>query len=245
MSDTLHRRIPHDVFAPLPLPGVRPLPSKDWLIFDEAFAGQMAERDRLLAERRQDVIAMQESARPAAEELLDMVLSKAYPGAADHVDRSDGVTVPILRDDPMGTLARLVQCDLVLMQKPEGQREHVLTAAALLFPASWTLAQKFGRPLLRIHDPVDSYDEAVAKRVQRLFDGVQVNKPLWRFNALWYADAVLHQPRPEGVERPQPAAGAPRFMRSERQVILRLPRTSAVLFGIHTYLMREDDLRAG
>jgi len=216
MTHALQSRIPYDVFNPLPLPGVRPLPPEDWLIIDDAFAAQMAERDRLVAQRRADVIAMLPEARDAAEELLDMVLAKAYPDAVDTATRADGVRVTLDRADPMGTLARLVQCDFVIMQKPEGAAEHVLIAAALLFPASWTLAEKFGRPLIRIHKPVGEYDDAMAARVQRLFDGVQVGRPLWRFNALWYSDPTLHQPRREGDTRPLCAPDAPRFMRSER-----------------------------
>jgi hypothetical protein len=50
--------------------------------------------------------------------------------------------------------------------------EHVLTAAVLCFPASWHLADKIGRPLTTIHVPVKVYDETLARRVQRLFDGV-------------------------------------------------------------------------
>ena len=230
--------------SPPPLPGVRPLPPEERLIFDEAFAAQMAERDRILADRRDSVIALDDMARPAAEELLEMVVAAAYPQATDVAIRQDGVRVDLNRADPMGTIARLVQSDMILMQKPDGASEHVLTAAALLFPASWTLAQKFRRPLVRIHKPVDSYQPDVAARVQRLFDGVQPGRPLWRFNALWYADAELHQPRLEEARRPAVKPGAARYMRSERQIILRLPRTRAVLFGIHTFIVPESAIRS-
>jgi hypothetical protein len=118
---------------------------------------------------------------------------------------------------------------------------QVLTAAVLCFPASWTLSQKIGRPLVRIHAPVDSYDAQVAQRVQRLFDGVQPGRPLWRFNRLWYARADLHQPLPEGATRQKPEPGQQRFFRCEKQAILRLPRTRAVLFSIHTYVVAERD----
>ncbi|MGP1356817.1 MAG: hypothetical protein ACTS11_09860, partial [Roseicyclus sp.] len=39
------------------LPGTQPLSMAEWLVADEAFAGQMALRDRLLAARREDVLA--------------------------------------------------------------------------------------------------------------------------------------------------------------------------------------------
>jgi hypothetical protein len=114
--------------------------------------------------------------------------------------------------------------------------EHVLTGAVLCFPASWTLAEKFMKPLVRIHKPVDSYDANIAKRVQRLFDGVRVGRPVWRFNALHYADAELFHPRTEDAPR-EDDYEEQRFLRSEKQVIMRLPETDAVVFAIHTFVV--------
>ncbi len=228
----LQARIPYDTSNHRPLPGIQPFDIADWLIQDEAFAGQMARRDALVAERPGAVLAMDDGARPAATELLDMVLARLGPGYAvgDVVTRPDGVAVALDRDDPMRMLARLVQEDMVIMER-RGP-EHVLTAAALCFPASWMLAEKFLRPLTGIHVPVPSYDANIAARVQRLFDGVQVDRPLWRWNGLRYADPELHQPRSEADRRPRPEN--PRFFRTERQCLVRLPVSRAVVFSIHT-----------
>lgn len=243
MTEILQKSIPYDVFSPRPLPGIQPLDPADWLLTDDAFAAQLAYRDALLRDRRDAVLAMDEEARPAAEELLDLVLSLAYPDAAETVTRADGVTVAVDRTDPMGTLGRLVQEDLCILQK-RGD-EHVLTAAVLCFPASWRLDEKFMRPLIGIHDPVESYDTKLATRVQRLFDGVQPGRPLWRFNALWYADPNLHQPRSASTPRKVPEAGGDGFLRSERQSVVRLPQTRAVVFSIHTYVLARQDVRKG
>jgi hypothetical protein len=236
----VQKTIPYDPFAPRAMPGIQPLALADWLLSDDAFAGQMALRDRLLAERRADVLALDETAEPAAQELLDLVLAQIGADPGDPVIRTDGVCAPIDRGDPMGTLGRLVQEDLCILEK-RGD-EHVLTAAALCFPASWTLSQKFLRPLIGIHDPVASYDAGIAARVQRLFDGVQPDRPLWRFNALWYDDPDLHQPRAEGERRNPVDPATAAFLRSERQCILRLPQTRAVVFSIHTYVIARADL---
>ena len=200
----------------------------------------MAERDRLLSDQPSDVLVLDEAARPAAEEVLQMVLDRAYPAAGDSVRRADGIAVPINRANPLGTLGRLVQQDFCILQK-HGD-EHVLTGAVLCFPASWRLDEKFQRPLTDIHTPVTSYDANIARRVQRLFDGIRVDRPLWRFNALWYADAVLHQPRSIGTCRPRADPETAPFLRSERQSLLRLPQSGAVVFGIHTFVVRRSDV---
>lgn len=61
------------------LPGILPVEGEDWLRIDDAYAAQMAERDRLIAETPELVEGMLESARPAAEELYDVVLDWLAP----------------------------------------------------------------------------------------------------------------------------------------------------------------------
>lgn len=240
----LQTHLPHDVTASHRLPGTRPLGDAPWLIADEAFGAQMAERARLLAEARDRIIVLDACARPAAEELLDTVLLNLPDGyfrGAGTVTRPDGVTVTADRADPMGTLCQLVQEDMVIMERRGGDDEHVLTAAVLCFPARWVLTEKFLRPLTVIHEPVPDYDDSVATRVQRLFDGLQAGRPIWRSNALWDMDPTLHQPvRP--AQRPKCAHRSAPYFRTERQVLMRLPGTRAVAFSIHTYVLRREDL---
>ncbi|WP_375690992.1 DUF3445 domain-containing protein [Pseudooceanicola sp. LIPI14-2-Ac024] len=244
MEPIFQSRLPYGAADRRPLPGIQPLDPAEWLVQDDAFAGQMRERERLLSESRDKVIALQPEARPAAEELLETVLAflstrEGYAVDGDRVCRPDGVTVTVDAADVMGTLGRLVQEDLCLMEKREGEAEHVLTGAVLCFPSAWTLAQKFGHPLLRIHVPVHEYDEGIGRRVQRLFDGVQPGRPLWRFNWLPTDDTSLFRPKLEFADKIR-REGLP-YLRSERQTILRLPRTRAVVFGIHTFLVRIED----
>lgn len=220
------------------LPGILPIEGDDWLRVDEAYAGQMAERDRLIETCPQIVHAMLETARPAAEELYDLVTGRlaqteGFRLGATSALRPDGVEVALDPALPLKTLGQLVQEDLCLMEK-HGD-EHVLTGAILCFPASWSLNEKLGRPLLGIHVPVPSYDPEIARRVQRLFDAIRPEQPLWRMNALVYRDPTLHQPRREGDPRTDRRGGA--YVRAERQCLIRLPQTRAVVFSIHTYVV--------
>lgn len=240
MNDILQTSLPYDPKKQKPLPGISAFQIEDWLHVDEAFAGQMAERARLLADHRNSVLALDPGAFEAAQELLQMVLDLAYGGARIRVTRPDGVQVAIDHDDPLGTLGHLVQEDLCILQK--SGNEHLLTGAVLCFPASWTLSEKFMRPLVGIHDTVAVYDDSIAKRVQRLFDGVQGGRPLWRFNALWYAEADLHQPKSIHDRRLPVDDATARYFRSERQCIFRLPKTRAVVFSIHTYVLSRSSI---
>ena len=95
----------------------------------------------------------------------------------------------------------------------------MLTGAVLCFPSSWTLADKLGKPLLRIHAPVASYDAQMGARVQRMFDAIRPEQPLWRANLLRYTNPALYQPRPEFAPKDKRDDGD--FVRSERQCLLR------------------------
>ncbi len=229
----------------LRLPGTVPIALESWLQRDEVFSHQMALRDRLIAEQPEVVHAMAEGAEPAARELLAMVLGQVATDAGYRigegvVTRPDGVAVS-LDGQPLVAAGRLVQEDLVILEKPEGAAEHVMTGAIVCFPSNWTLSEKFGRTLGRIHQPVESYDAEIARRVQRLFDGIREGRPIMRSNLLLYGKTDLHNPRHEH-DRHHPAPGDRRYIRVERQTFIRLPVSRAVVFGIHTYMVEPDAL---
>ena len=215
-----------------------PLDPNRWLEVDDAYAAQMAEKARLIASNPGAVHALQDIARPAADEVLELVLTQisqmqGFTVGTEAVTRPDGIQVTIDRRAPLLTLGALVQEDICLLQKVGD--EHVLTAALLCFPASWTLGEKIGRPLSAIHTPVQPYDELMTRRVQRMFDTIRPDRPLWRMNALLYANPALHQPKSETNARPR--MGERNFLRSEKQCLLRLPASGAVVFSIHTYVV--------
>ncbi|MFN3954734.1 MAG: heme-dependent oxidative N-demethylase family protein [Pararhodobacter sp.] len=243
----LHDALPFHVWEDARLarlPGIQPLDPADWLRIDSAYAAQMAERERLIADHCPAVHALLPQAEEAAKELHAMI-SARLPGLGFHRARGgwrcpDGRLVADAPETPLLTLGRLVQEDLCILQDgPEGR--HVLGGAILCFPASWTLEQKIGRDLVGIHRPVASYDEGLARRVQRLFDAIRPEQPLWRANVLDYADPALFQPRREGEARPEGEARRG-YIRSERQCLLRLPQSRAVVFSIHTYLIARESL---
>ena len=226
------------------LPGIMPLERPVWLTIDEAYKGQLEQKEKLLKDRFDDVHAVSASAMPAAQELLEVVFSELSktPGfevGDAFVIRPDGAHVDFLKEQPLVTLSKLVQEDFVILEK-QGD-EHVITGALLCFPASWTLSQKFLKPLVAVHDPVEPYDANIARRVQRLFDGIKVGRPIWRANALHYRDPALFQPRLEEAPRQRPK-GRAKYLRSERQTLVRLPKTNAVVFAIHTCLVRYENL---
>ncbi|MEO0357324.1 MAG: DUF3445 domain-containing protein [Pseudomonadota bacterium] len=236
----VQQSIPYPV-ASRALPGMAPLAADGWIICDDAFAGQMALRDQLILDQPLTVVGFADpnvlATREVLEQVLDIIADRpGYTVTKTSATRPDGVNVP-LSGHPLMTAARLIQEDLLIHERRDG--EWTLTAGVLCFPASWTLAEKMGRGLMRIHAPVPEYDANIARRVARLFDGLQPGRPLWRHNVLTYADPSLYHPRTEASPRDGDHDGA--FTRSEHQALVRLPKSRAVLFAIHTYVVASGD----
>lgn len=228
------------------LPGMMPDVEDGWTFVDDGYSGQMALRDRLIADRHGDVIALEPGATEAARELLGCVLArvsdlKGFRRADPEVVRPDGRRVAVEWADPLATVGQLLQEDFCLIAPAaEG---HRLAGAVLCFPAGWTLAEKIGRPLGPVHSPVPVYDESLARRVERLFDALRPGRPLWRANLHYQADARLFTPLREVDPKPGDGPGSA-YLRTERQVIFRLPKSGYAVFSIHTQIVRVADLTA-
>ncbi|MBN2741178.1 MAG: DUF3445 domain-containing protein [Rhodobacteraceae bacterium] len=230
------------------LPGVVPFALENWLEVDSAYGAQMALRERLLSETPDEVHALAPCAQAAAVELYEMIVALlpelGFDLQSDVAICPDGRVVRLERDQPLMTLGRLVQEDLCLLQSdPEatGQGEHVLTGAVLCFPSGWRLREKFMRAMMRIHEPIEVYTDDLGRRVQRLMDGVQPGRGLMRGTAS-HSDAFLADPRSE--YHYTHGSIASQFIRVERQGLVRLPKTRAVAFSIHTQIVRPKALSA-
>lgn len=234
------------------LPGIQPLDPEEWLFPAEDFAGQMAERDRLILGHPDWAQATRPEGEAAAAELLEAVEQAAVSrhGARREggaVRRPDGVRVDPGALPAVAAAGRLAQEDFLVLAKPEGAAEHALVAGVLCFPALWTLSEKIGRPLVRIHRPVPDYPGDLARRVQRLLDGVKPGRPLWRANWHFQPGPEIVTPQREaekmgGAPRPEPGEDA--WLRVERQTVLRLPRSGAVVFGVRTLVSPASALTA-
>ena len=227
--------------------GLVTVPEAEWFEIDTLYPAQMAERRRLLADRRAEVFAAEPASAPARAETLAMVLehlTRLRPewfqrdGDTVHV-RLTGERLEIAAYDPLECAGRLVQEDLCLIEaSPEGPR---LTAAVLCFPSRWRLAEKIGRPLALVHDAVPLYAERLARPVDRFMAHVRPGAVVARVNWSVLDDPALFQPGGKGRVAHDASitadnAGERLFLRVERQTLRRLPVSGAVVFGIRVHV---------
>lgn len=221
------------------LPGLQPVAPGKWLSRDDAFTAQMAYRDRLISDRFDEVVAGPPYVSQAERDLLLAVIAAVaeipgYRRIGNSIIRPDGVRINVTTSRPLVAAARLVQEDMLLLESTSSG--YVLTSGVLCFPASWSLRQKMGRGMVGIHTPVDRYDANMAQRVERVLTALQPGKAVWRANVLCYNDPDLYQPRLESEKRPFDRA-KPLWVRVERQSLMRLSPSNAIVFTIHTHIV--------
>ena len=144
--------------------------------------------------------------------------------------------------NPLAWLGTQVQEDLILMA-PQANGEIVCVGGHLCFAAGWDLGEKMGRNFLDIHASVPEFRERIGTPstllMQRLKPGRSVERQNWSIaasNQLNLAPKLASQWEPSRNGITPENAGERVQFRVEQQTLTRLPRTSGILFTIHTYL---------
>jgi hypothetical protein len=245
---------PYDLSTRLFQIGTRPLDPADWLEPDAAMEAQLIEKARLWRDNRDAVFAEMPASRPAQAELLALLadyLPQRFPahwqrhGQDMQVGPTDQTVALGADESPLLTAARLVQDDLLLLERDaEGWR---LTAGALAFPSSWILAEKMRHVLDAIHEPVPGFGPGTrsAQIMARMFDAARPETPMIRWNFSLYGDDRLFHPDVSGPDMARFGQGSrpdPVFLRVERQTLRKLAETGAMAFTIRIGLHRLDTL---
>lgn len=220
--------------------GTHALDLADWFVIDEHRQRELELRERLLTERRSKVFAVLPSAESAAEEVFELISEwAAKRGLGALHDRTADA-------HPLIAAAQLVQDDLCLMVHRDG--DWHLDGGVLTFPSVWKLTDKLGLPTAAVHDPVPHYAAELAPKVDRFFDRLGVDRPVWRRSLSLKPTNALYLPVSKAEADPSTSItvnddGEPYWLRTERQTLRRLPRTGAILFGIRTQLAPVSVLR--
>jgi len=216
--------------------GLMPLDLARWIEPDRDRVHYLGEKRRLIATHRDEILAAEAETAEAQQEALDLLQDhlaeyhpELAPGTADTAERD---APPLLR------AGLLVQDDLVIMRRREDGWH--LVAGFVAFPSSWSLQEKFGRPMQAIHADVPGFGEGTrnAALITRIFDNLQVSQPVERLN--WSVNVTDDLFLPLSKHRRPPSAEpftlAERFARVERQTLRKLPKSGDILFTIRVYV---------
>lgn len=212
--------------------GLMPLDLARWIEPDDGWGHYVGEKRRLLDAHRDEIFVAEDGTEEAQQEAYDLLrthLAERHPGLSDATDCN---TPPLLR------AGLLVQDDLVIMRRK--QDGWHLVAGFVAFPSSWSLLEKFGRPMQAIHADVPGFGEGTrnAALITRIFDNLQVSQPVERLN--WSVNITDDLFLPVSKHRRPPSADtftlAERFARVERQTLRKLPKSGDILFTIRVYV---------
>ena len=229
--------------------GIISLNLDEWLEPDEYYYRELLEKEALLANQNNEVFQSKKGSQLAQQEVLDLIIDymNTFHSELVRIDGDkifiDGIKRNFSRKEfvemPLNLAGRIVQEDLCLMAP--GDTGYTLEAASLCFPSRWRLIDKIGKRMVDINSPVPDYENKLARPVDRYFDKLDVNKPVWRVNWSLTDDPDLYQPiRKTSTDYARSInsknAGDLIFLRCERQTLRRLPNTGWILFSIKTYV---------
>ena len=224
------------------------LPSNDFFGNKAARAEQIALKAQLLAKHHQDVFSALPNTNAAGDEVLAMVRQHLTTYHNDHAQNNHSHNDHMAASDadlhPLDRAARLVPEDLLLLapfpkavvDDKTAVKWHLM-AASLSFPAHWVLAEKIGKPLAAIHDPVPHYDKRLAGPVDRFFNKMTVGPISSRMNWSLQIGTDLFTPhRSERQAALDDLDNDQLCLRLENQTLRKLPQTGFVLFTIRTHI---------
>ncbi|KAJ5091196.1 hypothetical protein NUU61_006066 [Penicillium alfredii] len=246
---------------------IRKLDVQNWLTIDKNYMAEHRVRSQLLHEKKTQVLQCLPESLDACREALDEVaefLCRRFPCMFERAgddglpfieNRMTGERFALGTRDPQEELTaaleaavRLTMEDLsILLMNEDG--EYYLAASASLFPTGWTVEERIGWTISRLHDPVPLWHQHVANSVSKFLARLTPTSPMERSNYFIEIKRpnenlfeILYRPNTlceKDLDNPSPQEI---IIRRERQTFRRLPRTGAIVFGVKTYLTPLDEL---
>lgn len=185
--------------------------------------------------------------------------SNAEKGVIHNLINDDIFPISGNGQDPMNLLRILtgnLEEDVIIMLKdnPKSEEEEYILRASLTgSPAGFDPSHNFDKPISFIHGPVPQYGSRLSSPMHRFFNKLQP-KDLWQ-RANWSVQTNReffkledHHGR-AGDEMKELSVDEidfenACFMRCERQLLTRLPKTRAVIFLVRTYLTPVKDIKS-
>ena len=136
--------------------------------------------------------------------------------------------------------SKKIQEDLVILSG-DASTGHPIIAGVVCFPNGWTITEKIGQGIDKVHEPVPQYAEVMSRTVNRMLERLRSGRTLWRCNwAVKPSNRLDQSPKSmplimeEEAELTSENVSNRCFFRVEKQTLTRLPKTQAILFTILT-----------
>ena len=229
--------------------------TKDWmrLLPDEDFRPRMGLRsgdahrffrsstEPLLRIRGESLDRAAEKYSAATQEGLPWVIEAVthMAGWADSLQTTDFPSDVLTLCDWAG---RRIEADWVLLS-PDATQHHPVSAGVVCFPSSWSLSAKLGRHMSAVHEPVPALNQRLGNSIDSFLACLEPSAAWERDNWGLCSSPQLDQ-HPDNASSPllSTATLSSTWLRWEHQLLIRLPETRSILFGIRVTTHRLDEL---
>lgn len=191
----------------------------DWLLPDTEKTAWLNDKCLLMKLMRGDVSAGDLDGE-AAREVLSLIL------------KATGDTPRHKMPTALEEAASLVTDDLCILEE-ERRGDWRLAAGVVCAPTFWSLPERIDMDLGGLHGPVPGGDPGLARRIGRIFSGLERGKILRRYNWTVQVGDDRYTPQRPEVDG-HDIHGL--FLRVERQTVRKLAKTGAILFSIRNVL---------
>ena len=237
--------------------GLRPIRPEHWILIGTGHAEIMRQKRARLDNHRPLYYRTLADSLPAQRELRARVTAHLVSDHPAYFQKNGPVIRSLatgqeldLEDDaiePLLQLSYLIEEDFMLLDGVAGRQR--IMAASNAYSSSGRLAASVGRDMAWAHEPVPRLTDKLGGKIERVLGSIHSATPCERFNWQITPLATLFFP-PEDPHAANAAAmreilsqlcrdpgraGELRWMRVERQTLMRLPDSNAVAFSLHTY----------
>ncbi|KAF2799708.1 hypothetical protein K505DRAFT_230533 [Melanomma pulvis-pyrius CBS 109.77] len=247
--------------------GLQKLDIGKWLTVDNTYREFHEARLELLETKKNEVLQVSAEGEAACEELMWEVvnfLTETHPALYEILESGRGRRIwnKFVNEEyalerpwdihPLEVCARLAMEDFNVLAKSEFSGQHHLVASATLFPAGWHMPDRIGKSLTHLHSPVPLWESKLAMSVEHYFTRLSFKSAMQRTS--FFIQITPHPAYPlasllfiqEGKDffpgRSLNIDPASILIRHERHTFRRLPKSDAVVFGVHTRLQRLVDV---
>ena len=217
--------------------GLRPADVASFFAPTDRHTAVLRERAQWLADEAEKYAMLTPAAHSALDETIE--LARSLGATIDSGSASSTGRFASLLD-----LGRTWESDFVWMH-PDDNGVPSLVGGVVCFPSSWALADKLGKPMRAIHDPVPGLDDALGHQIDIFLTKLQPGAAWTRKNwSLERDDELNHHPSRLGKSFARNPEPRDLWIRLEHQLLFKLPRSGSTLFAIRIELVPLPDILA-
>lgn len=237
----------------------QPMHINDWIEIDKDLKWYIEQKTRVIKEQGKHVIDSLPENDEGCGELLEILvdyLPKRYPTLFEKIDCKGGGIWNKVTDErftglvgkigveALTIVSRLVEDDFLMGREREDGHIY-FTGGLVAFPGFYLLSKKINKSLRTVHAPVPYFNEKILMSVERTLKRFKPNEPFERTSweivddrELFFHNIATLEDGGKISDKQHPKD---LYFRVDHQTFRKLPRTNAIIFGVHPIMKRLED----